>query len=608
MPAPVPEIPATTSLDQQFARIYTPIKETLDIYEGRVGDPTVDRVVKIGELAEILTSDAIINAIIAEIGGGLDPNDFLRVDGTNSMTGTLSIVTADDPKIDARDAAGDEVLARFRNTDTGFTSTDGLEVGILGTEVARVWNYEATDLEIGTNNLLAILADSAGGLELYYAGAKKAETVTGGFSVTGDVTATGDISATQIQGVDVQNVAPADGEVLAYVAANSRYEPSPQTGGGAGGPTTGAIVYRNSTQSITPVSTWIALSWNTEVRDDENYWAIGNPTRITFPEDGYYTVSAVFNLSSATSTLIFSRFLKNGTDVISINIDDIFNTNADARLSTVTHYFEAGDYLEFQLNMSNVETVQAATAANLSNNACYVTKHVVAGINAAFSSGVQKIRTSWVSATQIKFDKGVIDIQGTLYELPAQITITPTVAASSNYIVYVTAPGSGTTLTATEFSVSTTQPTEDLPNRAWMNGNDRAICAFRTDGSANIEWFEMTGQHYTSGDQYSVYNAVLGTGWTTMTLTREPDWVRQVEMTFRVPIFVANANVNWRPTGVTTTSIIAVSLNTSGRVPFNTIIIGVDSNLQFEAQATVGGNTVTLQPKGWVVPHSIYNG
>lgn len=611
MPVKVPEIPSTTSLDQQFARIYAPIKETLDIYEGRVGDPDEDRVVKIGELADILTSDAIINAIIAEIGGGLDPADFLQVDGGNSMVGTLSIVTGDDPKVDARDSAGDEVLARFRNSDTGFASTDGLEVGILSTEVARLWNYEATNLEIGTNNALAVRALSTGELELYFGGVLKAETSATGLDVTGDVTATGDISATEIQGVDVHTAVPSDGDVLAYVAANLRYEPQAQSGGSSGGPTTGATVYRSTAQSL-PAFAFTPIAYDTVVRDDENYWNIANPTRFTIPEDGWYATgfSCLRDIGlTGGATRMRIAITKNGTDFLAQSGVDLGNS-ADDTVVHCIHYFTAGEYVEFELrpNPGTGETTVAATAADLRQNSAWIAKLVVAGINAAFSSGVQKIRTSWQSATGFYVDKGVVDIQGSLYELPARLTITPGgLSASTSYYIYVTAPGSGTTLTSSEFSVSTTAPTEDLTNRGWYNGNDRCIGWMRVDGSGNIQKFTISGNLYRHDGYFILYNAALSNVWTTITITG-PNFCGLATINFRNTVFNTNAVLTWRDIATLTVSNV-LQVSTGSHNGANEVNVVVDINRQFQIRFNnPGTNNARLEETGFHIPFGIYNG
>ena len=57
---------------------------------------------------------------------------------------------------------GGASLLRFTNSTTGATATDGFEVGIDADEQGRIWNYENTDLVIGTNNTAYLTLDNAG--------------------------------------------------------------------------------------------------------------------------------------------------------------------------------------------------------------------------------------------------------------------------------------------------------------------------------------------------------------------------------------------------------------------------------------------------------------
>ena len=46
--------------------------------------------------------------------------------------------------------------AKFSNTTTGHTLTDGLDIGIDSNEKSVIWNRENTDMKFGVNNLIAL--------------------------------------------------------------------------------------------------------------------------------------------------------------------------------------------------------------------------------------------------------------------------------------------------------------------------------------------------------------------------------------------------------------------------------------------------------------------
>ena len=55
-------------------------------------------------------------------------------------------------------------LFHFTNSSTGTTVTDGFEVGIDASKQGRIWNYENTDLVIGTNNTARLYVKNDGAL------------------------------------------------------------------------------------------------------------------------------------------------------------------------------------------------------------------------------------------------------------------------------------------------------------------------------------------------------------------------------------------------------------------------------------------------------------
>jgi hypothetical protein len=64
----------------------------------------------------------------------------------------------------------------------------------------------------------------------------------------------------------------------------------------------GCTVTFTGTLNLTTANTDYAVSFDTEVTDDNGYWVVGSPTRLTVPRDGWYlvTASVVTGASAAT--------------------------------------------------------------------------------------------------------------------------------------------------------------------------------------------------------------------------------------------------------------------------------------------------------------------
>jgi hypothetical protein len=59
---------------------------------------------------------------------------------------------------------GGASLLKFSNVTTGLTAVRGFDIGLDASEQGRIWNYENTDLVIGTNNTEMLLIDNAGNI------------------------------------------------------------------------------------------------------------------------------------------------------------------------------------------------------------------------------------------------------------------------------------------------------------------------------------------------------------------------------------------------------------------------------------------------------------
>ena len=102
----VPAIPAPTGIERNTERVLSPIKETLDIWAGRQGNPN-NRVVTVRELVDLITTDATLSVTISTVPhshsiylekaggimtGPLELDDTLQFDGAGQTVN--QIVTA----------------------------------------------------------------------------------------------------------------------------------------------------------------------------------------------------------------------------------------------------------------------------------------------------------------------------------------------------------------------------------------------------------------------------------------------------------------------------------------------------------------------------------
>jgi hypothetical protein len=125
--------------------------------------------------------------------------------------------------------------------------------------------------------------------------------------------------------------------------------------GGSSIPVASCRVMRTSNQTIGTSST-TAISFDTESHDDGGLWAIGNPTRLVAPYDGYYYVWCCVRWANNATGRRLLFFKKNGTTDLGPDEGRPGNSVADTT-NTMTcggHFKLAqGDYIECVVNQDS---------------------------------------------------------------------------------------------------------------------------------------------------------------------------------------------------------------------------------------------------------------
>jgi hypothetical protein len=173
-------------------------------------------------------------------------------------------------------------------------------------------------------------------------------------------------NATQLQGRDIAETAPADGEVLKWNEIDEQWGPGPDESGAGGGDATAihddvsgeinaiaektiladddvfiiedsaasfakkkvkkinlpgsgpmaVLVYNNAIQNVNS-HTWTALTFNSEYADDGDFHSTSSNTgRLTAPVAGWYDIFADIEFEKHATGQRYIRFVKNGTTVI----------------------------------------------------------------------------------------------------------------------------------------------------------------------------------------------------------------------------------------------------------------------------------------------------
>ena len=122
------------------------------------------------------------------------------------------------------------------------------------------------------------------------------------------------------------------------------------SGGGGGGTTTGASVSLSADVTSLADVTLNTITWNTEDIDDATYFDVGNPTRLTVSETGWYSITGVIKTLDLTNPTGYISLLirSNGSTALTESrefLDYTGTTPHFQNISTIA-YLTSGDYVE----------------------------------------------------------------------------------------------------------------------------------------------------------------------------------------------------------------------------------------------------------------------
>lgn len=148
----------------------------------------------------------------------------------------------------------------------------------------------------------------------------------------------------------------------------------------------GCLLKKTDDQSMS-AATWTALTWGTEVRDDNGYADLATDnTIITIPEDGWYAVYAQIEFLGASATLLGISKAWSGTYTASNMIASSYQGDADGgggrRNVSAVQYLTAGTELTVVGYMQSASTLYCA-----SEEPGYFGIHRLGGAIAANSAG-----------------------------------------------------------------------------------------------------------------------------------------------------------------------------------------------------------------------------
>lgn len=117
-------------------------------------------------------------------------------------------------------------------------------------------------------------------------------------------------------------------------------------------------------------------------------------------------------------------------------------------------------------------------------------------VNAGRPAALSGCAPAWSSASAFTLGSGVVDIGGTLYELPSAISKTGQSGFTANawYFLKAAAPAGGNTLSASEVSLDAAAPAWSDAYKGWYLGAARVIGALRTDASGALGRFYCDGR------------------------------------------------------------------------------------------------------------------
>ncbi len=156
-------------------------------------------------------------------------------------------------------------------------------------------------------------------------------------------------------------------------------------------------------------------------------------------------------------------------DVFVIGVDDVLAVNLGLGLTKANNELAVKNHATGGLTATaDGEMVKCKADGGLSTDADGL--YLVTGIKEGHIEGMQ---VTIKDSSNLYIWGGSIDINSVIYNATAQITFpTGTLTADTLYYLYVSAPGSGTTLAAAQFSLSTTGCTYDHAKAAYYQTGD----------------------------------------------------------------------------------------------------------------------------------------
>lgn len=120
-------------------------------------------------------------------------------------------------------------------------------------------------------------------------------------------------------------------------------------------------VTRNADMSISSGGT--AVAWDNEVRDDGGFWDGGAPTRLTVPDDAWYSIHATGNNASSSADFVSGLLRVDGSTIIDRGREyETTNSVSWSVKCSAIIYLTAGQYVEFLLDVGASVSAHGETA------------------------------------------------------------------------------------------------------------------------------------------------------------------------------------------------------------------------------------------------------
>lgn len=198
----------------------------------------------------------------------------------------------------------------------------------------------------------------------------------------------------------------------------------------AGG--SGARVNRTTNQTITN-NVETAISFSNERWDTDGYWNVAQPTRLTIPKTGRYTVGGAVRWASNATGYRQVLLRVNGTSYIGTKNDQAITAGVHYIQVTSTWEFSAGDYIELDVVQNSGGALDVQVQASDSPEFWIIAEETIqstmalpvfAGVRVAKAAGVQSIANT--TMTTISWDTVQFDSDGYWSSgAPTRFTIPP---------------------------------------------------------------------------------------------------------------------------------------------------------------------------------------